>query len=468
MATKQELIKDLGFWYEKNGGHITRNFYRANGKYTEATWQKEFATFAAFMEAAGLSNVEQAEVEDVPETNEITEDHWKIEIPKTHIHTLAQLVEVCKIDLSIWEVEKFIVNKYEVAMKLAATTEYMETKDGRSVPSWVRKGQDTPVVQPLYQVKAFLRKKKDVIAAKDEIAALKEFAKKEAHVPMKIERDSFASGNMLEVNLPDVHFGKLAWGVETGYEPYDVKIAEQMHDRAVETILHRASPFKFDKVLYVVGNDILNSDDLEGRTTKGTSVTTDGRYHKTFFKVRELLIRTIERLRQIAPVHVMIVPGNHDTLSAWHLGDSLECYFHKYDDVKIDNVPVPRKYLEWGKVMLMFTHGDKGKRSDYPLLMATERPEMFGRTKWREAHVGHLHFTKLDEQHGVRVRMLPALCPPDDWHAENGFVGNLRNAEGYIWNKDEGMVATVYYSDQAFPQIVTQRQFVEKEKKSKK
>jgi hypothetical protein len=88
----------------------------------------------------------------------------------------------------------------------------------------------------------------------------------------------------------------------------------------------------------------------------------------------------------------------------------------------------------------MFTHGDKGKRNDYPLLMATEQPEMFGQTKYREAHTGHTHQTKLDEQHGVRVRVLPALCEADDWHAENAFVGNLRSAEAYVWNKDEGLI----------------------------
>jgi DNA repair exonuclease SbcCD nuclease subunit len=146
-----------------------------------------------------------------------------------------------------------------------------------------------------------------------------------------------------------------------------------------------------------------------------------------------------------------MVSGNHDDLSVWHLGDSLECYFSRYSDVEIFNEPTTRKYHEFGNVLLCFTHGDKGKRADYPLLMAAERPEMFGRTKFREIHTGHTHQTKTEEMHGIRVRTIPSLSPADAWHAENGYVGNQRNAEAYLWNRDEGLVAQFYHNDDAYP-----------------
>ena len=38
--------------------------------------------------------------------------------------------------------------------------------------------------------------------------------------------------------------------------------------------------------------------------------------------------------------------------------------------------------------MLMFTHGDKEKPADMPLIMATEQPEMFARAKHHEVHCG--------------------------------------------------------------------------------
>lgn len=297
---------------------------------------------------------------------------------------------------------------------------------------------------------------------KEELESLLEQAKAGAPKPKKIKREETKSGNMLLVNIPDAHFGKLAWPVETGGRPYDVQIAAEVYKAAARTIVARAlaTGLKFEEVVYVIGNDILNSNDAENKTAHGTIVTTDGRYHKTFRKLRETIVELIEEFREVAPVRVVPVYGNHDTLSAYHLGDSIECYFYKYDDVKVENDPKYRKYYQFGKVMIMWTHGDKGKQDDFPLLMATEQPQMWSDTLFREVQTGHRHKTKLDEFHGVRVRILSALCPADDWHSENGYVGNLRSAEGQIWNKNEGLISIVYYNDDAFPETKTKREIV--------
>src|SRR5439155_17261514 len=71
-------------------------------------------------------------------------------------------------------------------------------------------------------------------------------------------------------------------------------------------------------------------------STSGTQVESDVRHEKTYVTVRTLLIQAIEKLRHLAAkVKVVVVPGNHDHNATWHLGDSLEVYFSKYDDVKI-------------------------------------------------------------------------------------------------------------------------------------
>ena len=262
---------------------------------------------------------------------------------------------------------------------------------------------------------------------------------------------------MLEINIPDAHFGKMAWGKETQGRSYDTPIAAATFDRALETLIERSKGFKFEKILFVVGNDLLNSDNELGTTTKGTAVSTDCRYQKTFVTVRRTIVNGINRLKEIAPVHVVLVSGNHDDLGVWHLGDSLECAFDQEPDVLIDNAPTYRKYVRFGNVLLMLTHGDKGKREDYPLLMATERSKDFGETKFREIHTGHIHQTKLQERHGVRVRILPSLSPPNAWHSENGFVEQQRNAEAYVWNTNEGLIAQFFHNDDAYPEITTDR-----------
>jgi len=360
------------------------------------------------------------------EESQIKGDTWEIKLPKTRIHTLEQLLEYCEVDLAVWEVERFLCNKWELG--------YKDDKGNAKT-------------EPLYQIKAFLRRRKDVETVKKEIESLKELAKDfkwpKALKPAKEK----SSGLMLEINIPDLHVGKLAWGVETGGPNYDVKIAEETFNRALETLLSRTSGYKFDEILFVIGNDLLNSDDVEGRTTSGTYVSTDARYHKTFAATRTMIIKATARLKQIAPVKIFPVYGNHDRLSAWHLADSVEMFFSGDDSISVDNRPRARKYHSFGKVMLCFTHGDKGKKSDYPLVMATEEPEMFGKSVFRECHTGHTHMTRLDEQHGVRVRVLPALCPADDWHSQHAFVGNKRSAEAYVWDKEEGLVSVVFHTE---------------------
>lgn len=399
----------------------------------------------------------------ISESSEVSGDDWTISLPKTRICTLDELVAHCKIDLQIWEVERFVCNKWEVGAIPRAT------KEG-SDEGWTRpRHLDTPAaepmenesgwnggllrVYPLFQVKAFLRKRKDIIAVKQEIEALKADAKRFMLQPIKIKRSPKLTGNMLELNLPDIHFGKQAWSVETGWSDYDIKIAEKIYRDAFTVLLGRVQGYEFDEIVFVVGNDIMQSDNPEDQTYKGTKVSCDSRYYKVFRLVCRLMIESIETLRQYAKrVKVIMVRGNHDTLSVWHLGESLGLRFTNYKDVEIDNDPRPRKYHQFGKVMLMFTHGHEGKPADYPMYMAVQEPEMWAATEFRECHTGHKHqkqdskVPQVGEKVGVRVRILSALCPPDDWHSNNGYIGNLQSAEAFVWNKDEGLIATAVYN----------------------
>jgi hypothetical protein len=397
------------------------------------------------------SNVPVAAKPILVETDDTNGDTRTITLPRTNIHTLEELLEYCKVDLEIWEVERFICNKWEMGYKNELG--FAETI-------------------PLFQVKAFLRKKQATAQEQRaenillEIEELKKFAKEELQdiVPLRIHDASLKlpriTGNLLEINLPDAHFGKQAWPPETGGAPYDSKITQVTYTQAIDALIERTNMYQYDRILYVIGNDILNANNVANETAHGTVVESDGRYHKTFWKARHTVAETILKLLKIAPVDVMAVYGNHDQLSSWHLADSIECLFHDNKDVRVFNTPTYRKYYEYGANMILFTHGDKGKKESYPLLMAAEQAAMFGRTKFHEVHCGHTHETKMQERNGVRVRVLPALCPADTWHAENGYVGNLRNAEAYIWNKDEGLIGTAIYNVDSHPVVATKKELV--------
>lgn len=421
MLTAEDLLTEF-----QEIGPVRRRAYRKLTKYPKHAYENFFGDFTSFRNSAFPSIITNEAEDKASEVNEFAGNEWNVQLKGTRIHTLPELLEYCKVDLSIWEVERFVVNKWEVGAR---------NTDGNIE------------VTPLYQVKATLVKRKEIVDARAEIERLKAEAKDFFLPPLPVVRPSQESGNLLELVIPDLHAGKLSWSKETGYGDYDTKIAEATYERAVATLIERVKNFKFDAVVLAVGNDLLNSDNLNSMTTKGTLVNTDTRYQKTYVTVRKMIVRTIERLRTVAPVIVKLIPGNHDTLSVFTIGDSLSCWFNKYSDVDVDNAPTQHKFFTWGDCLVMLTHGDKGRKSDYGLWLASECPKEFGNSKYREIHIGHTHRTAVEEKYGVRVRTLSALCPPDAWHAENLFTGNLQAAEAFVWNKQEGLIAQFYHTE---------------------
>ena len=311
-----------------------------------------------------------------------------------------------------------------------------------------------------YRMKTEADKEQRAQEVHAEIEELKKLAKEEIQRKPQAVKPRKDTGLMLEISTPDLHAGKLCWPLETGGAPYDVKIAIATFERAIEVLLERTKNFDFSEVLFCIGNDLFNSDNPEGTTTSGTSVSNDGRFHRTFRQVRTMMIRAIERLRSVAPVRIVCVPGNHDMQTAYHLADSLECYFHANLDVTVENAPTARKYVRWGRCLIGFCHGHEGSRTDYPLLMATERPEDWAQTLFREWHTGHYHRTQNEETHGIRVRILSALCSQDDWHALKGFVNQLRTAQAFVWSKTEGLISEVFYNADAEDAIITKTEIV--------
>ena len=71
-----------------------------------------------------------------------------------------------------------------------------------------------------------------------------------------------------------------------------------------------------------------------------------------------------------------------------------------------------------------------------PLIMATEKPEMFARTSHREVHCGHLH-KEMVTSTGVSAWFIPSICPNDEWHKRWGM--KLNEQGKHIWNKSKGL-----------------------------
>ncbi len=73
--------------------------------------------------------------------------------------------------------------------------------------------------------------------------------------------------------------------------------------------------------------------------------------------------------------------------------------------------------------------------------MALEASKYWGIAALREVHHGHRHSeAAVTTVGGVTVRQHPALCPPDGWHAMEGYVGAPRAMDSYTYHADGYLV----------------------------
>lgn len=347
-----------------------------------------------------------------------------IETPKsTRIKSIDDLIEHCDIDLDVWEIERYVVNKWEVGSNVEGTI----------------------IVEPLFQIKAWLKKNTDVLNIKilrDElIDEVKSFSPKYPTFNYK----KIKKGHLLEVNIFDLHFGKLCWGLETG-DNYDTRIATKRFLTAISAIIKRSNGYDVKRIVFPVGNDFFNSDSRLNQTSAGTPQDEDLRWQKTFKAGRELLIAGIDMLSVVAPVDVVIVQGNHDWERSFYVGDVLSCWYHNNENVNVNNEPTPRKHYKFGNCLISYTHGNNEKIADLPLLVATEVPKLWSQTQFREIHIGHLHHKKeikymsTNEHKGMVVRYMRSLSGTDAWHNLKGYIGSTQACEAFIWCENEGLI----------------------------
>ena len=236
---------------------------------------------------------------------------------------------------------------------------------------------------------------------------------------------------LYEISLPDIHYGKITDEGPDALEEHYMKAIMDLH--------RKADGVEIDRFLLPVGNDGLNSEGMRRSTTKGTPQQDSMRWRQSFRGYWHLVTKAIDYLAQFAPVDVVVVQGNHDFERMFYVGEVLDALYHNNKNVTVDNSLETRKYYEYGINMIMFTHGDKERAAELPLLIATEQPDMWGRCKIREVHCGHKHKEMLNEYMGTKVRFIPSICANDNWHKTQGYVGTLRCGQAYIWNKNRGL-----------------------------
>ena len=258
-------------------------------------------------------------------------------------------------------------------------------------------------------------------------------------------------GHALIIDIADLHIGKLSVKEETNDE-YSIHIAITRAIEGVAGLLEKARGFYVNKIYFVIGNDVLHIDKTNRTTTAGTPQDTHGMWHQAFTSARKLYVTIIEQLLQVADVHVVHCPSNHDFMSGFMLADSVYSWFHNCNQVTFDVSNCHRKYVKYGNSLIGVSHGDGAKMPDYPLLMANEAPQLWAETKYRYVYLHHIHhkdiriFQKAKDYQGATVEYLRSPSATDAWHHRNGYAGNTKAIEAFIHSEKFGQVAKLCHN----------------------
>lgn len=265
--------------------------------------------------------------------------------------------------------------------------------------------------------------------------------------PLKA-RKAPAHGNENLLNcfvVTDFHLGALSWEPETG-EDWNLELAERTLVEWFRQAVAMAP--KAETALLAQISDLLHWDGFDAVTpTSRHLLDADTRFPKLVRVAIRVLRQAIDLLLATHQcVHVIMADANHDPVSQVWLREWLAVLYENEPRITIDTSPSPYNAYEFGKVAIFTHHGHKRGVRNVSEVFAAQFREMFGRTKYAYAHMGHLHHVDVKENNLMIVEQHRTLAAPDAYAARGGWLSG-RDAKVITYHREYGEVgrATVSF-----------------------
>lgn len=322
-------------------------------------------------------------------------------------------------DEESWEVVSWTFGKWEVAIKDEKQNRVCTTIRARIKP---RTEKNIPMEKYVSVAKEVFEK---------EIKPIKVVSKKQC--------EGLDKNKLLELTGIELHLGKMSWSGETGQD-YDKNIARERFNTIYSEIMEQQEIEKCDTCLLCIGNDFFNSDTVNATTTKGTPQTNDLRWQKLFNIGLELYTQMILGLSdRFNNIEVRLQSGNHDKMASFYLYMALSCYFKDSKNIHFSQDYKDVQCFLWGKCGIFFSHGDSNLKRLIKSIPA-EFYEEWGKTTFRELHLGHLHKeVVVDDDSGMITRRIGSPTATDQWHYEERFIGATQKYQTFVWDKEKGL-----------------------------
>jgi len=238
------------------------------------------------------------------------------------ITSIEEVEALCTFDKNVWRIDKWeqvagVSEGYRKDRKVE-----WEVSNGTVTYGHV---EDTGkmLVVPLhsFKVRVWLSRKTEEIRNDMVVKEFTAEALKFSPKFPKIKYNKPSNGFLFELALPDLQLGRLVEAEEAG-EAINPELQIQQAERVVDKLISYANLFGgIERVVFPVGNDYFDTNDATMSTAHGTPQEDDIRWKRTYRLGCKFIRETAEKLMQIAPVDLLIIPGNHDQDKIWHLGE---------------------------------------------------------------------------------------------------------------------------------------------------
>ena len=241
----------------------------------------------------------------------------------------------------------------------------------------------------------------------------------------------------------DVHLGMRANKGETG-EAYNTEIAARRLVRGITNCIASTPSSKFGVIL--VGGDFLHHNDNTNTTQSGHALDVDTRIDQTIEAAVDALAAAIElAATKHGTVLVSIIKGNHDRDAYIAVRMGMIQRYRDNPRIEVQKNAGDFFVMEFGLCLLAAHHGDKAKAERLVMHLASEWPEVWGRTRFRFYFTGHLHHAKMQDIGGVQVEQLRPVTPRDA-HAASSAYGAQSQMQAITFHKQRGEISRIKVS----------------------
>lgn len=239
--------------------------------------------------------------------------------------------------------------------------------------------------------------------------------------------------------VPDLHLGMMAWHAEAG-ESYDLKIAAATVRSELARLVAMSPPAAHAALLFL--GDFFHQNDQSNRTPRsGHQLDTDGRWRKVFGVGARVAVAAADMIAaRHRDVEVVTLPGNHDEDAARALDVALELRFEGHARIRVPGTAGLHWFRRHGAVLIGATHGHTMKPDRMAMMLAAERAEDWGASRFRRLFFGHVHHERKIEVPGAIVESFSAVAARDAYAAGGGYRSE-RALNAITFHRDRGEVS---------------------------